>query len=132
MGNYPVRELIRKGIINKNSLYRGLCAPLNPASKFFLFVAMQKERTLNKKEKHAGQKQSLSSTLSRVNSLRSNSTRLDVVSLSDCSCCFASHPIPPRLGEGIERFLLPLRSHFPTYLLPSSPTRGRLGWGIIP
>ena len=41
---------------------KGGCAPPNPAPIFFLFVAMQIERILDKKEKHATERNESSET----------------------------------------------------------------------
>ena len=76
--------------------YAGTMRPRTPHLVFFLFVAMQRERRLDKKEKHAGRFITAKLNLKRVNSLydifelvtksnlfyRSNSTRSVVVSLS--------------------------------------------------
>ena len=59
--------------------------PQPPHQIFFLFLAMKKERTLDKKEKQRRQKQSLNSTQNSWTRYRSNSTSFTTVSLSDCN-----------------------------------------------
>ena len=67
------------GVTGKNSRF-----PLQPLLAI-RFIAMKKERNLEKERKNTHSKTVTKPYLSLVNSLRSNKTSLVVVSLSDCS-----------------------------------------------
>ena len=57
-----VRERGRVRGRNMMFVKKGGCAPPSPAPIFFLFVAMQIERILDKKEKHASKRNEASET----------------------------------------------------------------------